>query len=83
MITVILLIVPFAIFSNPFVCLGVTLCMAGISLGIAGLSFLIGILIKQFIGVDLLAGSLPYLHRIIPGDLRVPPPVLDLRIHYP
>lgn len=78
-ITVILLVVPFAIFSNPFVCLGVTLCMAvliifafnfyisvakdynfkrrffemaGISLGIAGLSFLIGILIKQFIGVE-------------------------------
>ncbi len=78
--TVVFLVLPFALFSNPFVCLGVTLLMAiaiifafnfyisvargfefkkrffemaGISLGIAGLSFLIGILIKHFIGVDI------------------------------
>ena len=78
--TVIFLVLPFALFSNPFVCLGVTLLMAvviifafnfyisiakgfefkkrffemaGISLGIAGLSFLIGILIKHFIGVEI------------------------------
>lgn len=78
--TVILLVAPFFIFSNHFVCLGVTLAvavliifafnfyisvakdyvfskrffeMAGISLGIAGISFLIGILVKKFIGVEI------------------------------
>lgn len=78
--TVIFLVVPFFIFTNPFVCLGVTLSvavliifafnfyisvakdyvfsrrfleMAGISLGIAGISFLIGILVKRFIGVEI------------------------------
>lgn len=78
--TVIFLVAPFFIFSNPFVCLGVTLSvavliifafnfyisvakdyvftkrfleMAGISLGIAGISFLIGLLVKRFIGVEI------------------------------
>ncbi|QEN08088.1 rubrerythrin family protein [Oceanispirochaeta crateris] len=78
--TVIFLILPFSIVSNPFVALGVTLCiavliilgfnfyiavakgynfkirfleMAAISLGVAGLSFVIGVLIKKFIGVDI------------------------------
>lgn len=78
--TVIFLVLPFAIFTNPFVCLAATLFMAifiifffnfyvavakgynfkkrffemaGISLGIAGISFVIGILIKEFIGVDI------------------------------
>ena len=78
--TVIFLVLPFALFSNPFFCLGATLflavliifCfnfyisvakgynfksrffeMAGISLGIAAISFLIGILIKEFIGVEI------------------------------
>ena len=78
--TVIFLVLPFGIFSNPFVCLGATLFMAVliifcfnfyisvakgynfkkrfiemavISLGIAGISFMIGILIKKFIGVEI------------------------------
>ena len=78
--TVIFLVLPFALFSNPFVCLGATLVMAvliifcfnfyiavakdydfkkrffemaGISLGIAAISFIIGILIKKFIGVEI------------------------------
>ncbi len=78
--TVIFLVLPFALFTNPFVCLGVSLFlavviifafnfyisvakeynfksrffeMAGISLGIAGISFLIGILIKHFIGIEI------------------------------
>jgi len=78
--TVILLVLPFALFTNPFVSLGVTLLtavliifafnfyiavakgynfktrfleMAGISLGVSGLSFLIGIVIKKFIGIDI------------------------------
>ena len=77
--TVIFLVAPFALFEDPFVCLGVSLLMAvliifafnfyisvakgyafkkrffemaGISLGIAGISFLIGILIKHFIGIE-------------------------------
>jgi vacuolar iron transporter family protein len=78
--TVIFLVFPFTLFSNPFVCLAVSLFMAvaiifafnfyisvakgynfrkrflemaAISLGIAGISFLIGILIKQFIGIEI------------------------------
>lgn len=78
--TVIFLVAPFFLFSDPFVSLGVTVLiavliifafnfyisvardyvfsrrffeMAGISLGIAGISFLIGVLVKRFIGVDL------------------------------
>lgn len=78
--TVALLIMPFLLFKNPFMSLGVTLCvavfiifvfnyyisvakdyifkkrffeMASISLGVAGISFLIGVLVKQFIGIDL------------------------------
>lgn len=77
--TVIFLITPFLIISNPFVSLGVTLGvavfiifvfnyyisiakdynfkrrfleMATISLGVAGISFLIGVLVKLFIGID-------------------------------
>ncbi len=79
-LTVILLVLPFALFQNPFAGLGVTLLtavliifafnfyisvakgynfkrrfaeMAAISLGVAALSFGIGILIKKFIGVDI------------------------------
>ncbi len=78
--TVICLILPYLLISNPFVSLGVTLSvavliiflfnyyisvakdynfrkrfteMAVISLGVAGISFLVGVLIKQFIGIDL------------------------------
>lgn len=78
--TVIMLILPFMILTNPFISLGVTLCvavfiifvfnyyisvakdynfkrrfteMAVISLGVAGISFLIGVLIKQFIGIEI------------------------------
>jgi len=78
--TVIFLILPFLLISNPFVSLGVTLGiavfiifvfnyyisvakdyvfykrfleMATISLGVAGISFLIGILVKQFIGIEI------------------------------
>lgn len=78
--TVMFLILPFLLISNPFVSLIVTLGvavfiififnyyisvakdydfkarffeMATISLGVAGISFLIGILVKQFIGLDL------------------------------
>jgi len=78
--TVLFLVLPFALFQNPFVCLGVTLAtavliifafnfyisvakgydfkkrffkMAAISLGVAALSFGIGILIKHFIGVEI------------------------------
>ncbi len=79
-ITVILLILPFLLLSNPFLSLGVTLSiavliiflfnyyisvakdypfkkrfieMAVISLGVAGISFLVGILVKQVFGIDL------------------------------
>ena len=79
-VTVILLILPFLLLSNPFICLAVTLLiavlvifmfnfyvsiakdepfkrrfleMSAISLGVAALSFLIGILIRQFIGIDI------------------------------
>ncbi|MBN2558133.1 MAG: VIT1/CCC1 transporter family protein [Clostridia bacterium] len=79
-LTVILLIIPFLLISNPFISLAATLIMAvliifffnyyisvakdhdfkkrflemaGISLGVAGVSFLIGVLIKQFIGIDI------------------------------
>lgn len=79
-VTVMILVAPYLIFSNPFLSLGVTLFsavvviflfnyyisvakdynfkrrfleMAVISLGVAGISFLIGVLIKQFIGVDI------------------------------
>ncbi len=78
--TVIFLVVPFFIFTNPFVCLAVTLAvavliifafnfyisvakdyifrrrfleMAGISLGIAAISFFIGVLVKKFIGIEI------------------------------
>ncbi|MCK5759372.1 MAG: VIT1/CCC1 transporter family protein [Clostridiales bacterium] len=78
--TVMFLIMPFLILSNPFISLGVTIGvavliiflfnyyvsvakdynfrkrfmeMALISIGVAGISFLIGMLVKQFIGVDL------------------------------
>ena len=78
--TVIFLVLPFLIISNPFVSLGVTigiavliiflfnyyvsvakdyhfkkrfLEMAFISIGVAGVSFLIGILVKQFIGIEI------------------------------
>lgn len=78
--TVMFLVLPFLILSNPFISLGVTIGvavliiflfnyyvsvakdynfkkrfmeMALISIGVAGISFLIGILVKQFIGVDL------------------------------
>lgn len=77
--TVAFLVLPFALFQNPFVSLGVTLAtavaiifafnfyisvakgynfkrrfgeMAAISLGVAALSFGIGILIKKYIGVE-------------------------------
>lgn len=77
--TVMMLILPFLLITNPFISLGVTLCvavfiifvfnyyiavakdynfkrrfmeMAIISLGVAGISFIIGVLIKQFIGID-------------------------------
>lgn len=78
--TVICLILPYLLISNPFISLGVTLGvavliiflfnyyisvakdynfrkrfleMAAISLGVAGISFLIGVLIKQFIGIEI------------------------------
>jgi VIT1/CCC1 family predicted Fe2+/Mn2+ transporter len=78
--TVVFLVLPFFLFSNPFVCLAVTLAiaviiifkfnfyisvakdynfasrfleMALISLGVAALSFGIGLLVKKFIGVEL------------------------------
>ena len=78
--TVIFLVLPFLLFSNPFLSLLLTLViavliiflfnyyisvakdydfkkrfleMAAISLGVAGISFLIGIAIKQFIGIDI------------------------------
>ena len=78
--TVIFLVLPFFLISNPFVCLAVTLAvavliiflfnfyisvakdynfcgrffeMALISLGVAALSFGIGLLVKKFIGVDI------------------------------
>ena len=77
--TVIFLIMPFLLISNPFVSLGVTLGvavliialfnyyiaiakdydfrrrffeMAAISLGVAGISFLIGVLVNQVIGIE-------------------------------
>lgn len=79
-ITVVLLILPFLLLSNPFLSLGITLSiavliiflfnyyisvakdypfkkrfleMAVISLGVAGISFLVGILVKQVFGIDL------------------------------
>ncbi len=79
-LTVIVLVFPFTLSLNPFICLGISLLlavfiifcfnfyisvakdynfrsrfleMAGISLGIAALSFLIGILIKEFIGIEI------------------------------
>ncbi|MFO7611507.1 MAG: VIT1/CCC1 transporter family protein, partial [Clostridia bacterium] len=79
-LTVIFLIMPFLLITNPFISLAVTLFMAvliifffnyyisvakdhdfrkrflemaGISLGVAGISFLIGVLIKQFINVEI------------------------------
>lgn len=78
-LTVILLILPFLLISNPFVSLASSLIvavliifvfnyyisiakdynfkkrfseMAAISLGVAGISFLIGVLVKQFIGIE-------------------------------
>ena len=78
--TVIFLILPFTVITNPFVALGTTMGiavmiiwgfnfyiavakgynfkvrfieMSAISLGVATLSFLIGILIKKFIGIDI------------------------------
>lgn len=78
--TVLFLVLPFLIITNPFVSLGVTigvavliiflfnyyvsvakdynfkkrfLEMAAISIGVAGISFLIGVLVKQFIGIEI------------------------------
>lgn len=78
--TVLSLILPFLILSNPFISLGLTILvavliifffnyyisvakgynfkkrfmeMATISIGVAAISFLIGVLVKQFIGIDL------------------------------
>ena len=78
--TVILLILPYLLFANIYVCLGWTLLgavsiiavfnyyiavakdvnftrrfleMTGVSLGIAGLSFLVGLLLRAFLGVDI------------------------------
>lgn len=78
--TVLSLIFPFLVLSNPFISLGLTLTiavliiflfnyyisvakgynfkkrfieMATISIGVAGISFLIGVLVKQFIGIEL------------------------------
>lgn len=78
LLTVILLILPYLILENPFLCLGCTLVlgiliiavfnfyisvatgqsfrarffeMAGLSLGVAGLSFLVGFLLRMFVGV--------------------------------
>lgn len=78
--TVIFLILPFLLFSNPFLSLGITVGvavliiflfnyyisvakeynfkkrffeMAIISIGVAGISFIIGVLVKQVIGIDL------------------------------
>lgn len=77
--TVAVLILPYLIFNNPFICLGVSLFlavavifvfnyyisvvkdapfrrrfleMAAISLGVAGLSFLIGMLVKNVFGIE-------------------------------
>jgi VIT1/CCC1 family predicted Fe2+/Mn2+ transporter len=77
--TVILLILPYLLFANIYVCLGWTLLsavgiiavfnyyiavaknvefirrfleMTGLSLGIAGLSFLVGLLLRSFFGID-------------------------------
>lgn len=78
--TVLILIAPYLIFENYFLCLGVTLVlglgiiaafnyyiavakdlnfrrrfieMAGLSLGIAGISFLIGLLLRHFTGIEI------------------------------
>lgn len=77
--TVILLIMPFLLLSNPFLSLGITLLsaviiiaifnfyisvakdtpfkqrffeMSAISLGVSGISFLIGVLVKTFLGIE-------------------------------
>ncbi len=79
-ITVFVLITPYLVFSNYYVCLGVTMAsavliillfnyyiavakdldfarhffeMAGISIGVAGLSFLIGFVLRHFLGVEI------------------------------
>ncbi|KUG05482.1 nodulin 21-related [hydrocarbon metagenome] len=79
-VTVVLLILPYLLISNPYISLGVTLLivlliifffnyyvavakdldfkkrfleMAAISLGVAGISFLVGVLVKQFFGIDI------------------------------
>jgi VIT1/CCC1 family predicted Fe2+/Mn2+ transporter len=79
-LTVILLILPYLLFTNIYVCLGWTLLgavgiigvfnyyiavakdvnftrrfleMTGLSLGIAGLSFVIGLLLRSFLGIDI------------------------------
>jgi len=79
-LTVILLILPYLLFTNIYVCLGWTLLgavgiigvfnyyiavakdvtftrrfleMTGLSLGVAGLSFLVGLLLRSFFGIDI------------------------------
>lgn len=51
--TVVMLITPFLIIGNPFISLVTTLEMAAISMGVAGISFLIGVVVKMFIGIEI------------------------------
>jgi VIT1/CCC1 family predicted Fe2+/Mn2+ transporter len=79
-VTVVLLILPYLLLNNYYLCLAVTLVgavaiialfnyyisvakdesfkqrffeMTGLSLGVAGLSFLVGLLIREFLGIEI------------------------------